>query len=117
VSKERPVKLLPLFSAALAFAIASPASAIQVVGEPQGLQAQAFETTDGSREGTVQDVDLATQRLTVGGFRYVFPAALVPVHGASALTLRKGSRIRFTVKKEGAQERITEIWVSAVSAH
>lgn len=111
------MKLLPFLIAALAGALAGPASAIQVAGEPRGLQARAFDTTDDSREGTVQEVDLKTHSLTVGGLRYLFPAALVPVHGASPLTLKKGSRIRFTVKKEGAQERITEIWASVVAAH
>jgi hypothetical protein len=113
VTKEHAVKLLPFLIAASLVAVAGPASAIQVVGEPKGLTARAFETTDDSREGVVQEVDLKTHSLIVGGQGYLFPAALVPVHGGSPLTLKQGSRIRFTVKKEGAQERITEIWVMA----
>jgi hypothetical protein len=97
-----------------------PAWAVKIAGEPPpGKAASTSRPAFAEPRGTIDRIDLGSNTIVVAGVAYLFAGASVIVHSSdpavngNPLKLRKGERIRFTVKKEAAatRERITEIWV------
>lgn len=101
----------------LALVMAQNAAAIQVVGEQSQAAAPSSQTASNEREGAIDKIDLSGRIMVVGGVRYLFSAATIPIHGASPLALGKNDRIRFKVLNESGTERIIEIWLITEAKH
>jgi hypothetical protein len=96
-----------------------PAWAVKIAAEPPpGKAASTSRPAFAEPRGTIDRIDLGSNTIVVDGVAYLAGASVIvhssdPTVNGNSLRLRKGERIRFTVKKEAAatRERITEIWV------
>lgn len=111
---------LSLIAAALAVLLwLPPAWAGMISSKRSPGQASGSGPAAVEAKGKIDRVDLASNTLVVDSVAYLFAGASVIVHSSdpavngNALKLRKGERIRFTVRKEAGatRGRITEIWV------
>ena len=116
---KKPVLSLVATSLAALLTL-QPAWAVKITGEPSpGKSASTSHPPFAQPRGTIDRIDVGSNTIVVDGVTYLFAGASVIVHSpdpavnGNPLKLRKGERIRFTVKKEAAstRERITELWV------
>lgn len=73
------------------------------------------------QSGVIGQIDLGSGTMEIGGVKYLYAPSMAHVYRkrgksvletVSPLSLRSDARIEFLTKKEGAKERITDIWLT-----
>lgn len=95
-----------------AFFVTTGVAHARAMGNDPGAAAAATF----SFSGTISAINLGTNTLTIDGKRYVFAASSIKLQNpkpgiSNATQLRPGMQIGFNVAREGAQLRITDVWL------
>ena len=71
--------------------------------------------------GVIGQIDMSSGTMEIGGVKYLYSPSMTrafrkrgnsPQESVNPLSLHTDARIEFLVKKEGAKERITDIWLT-----
>lgn len=99
--------------------IATPATARMAVESPTA-KGGAATAPQARKSGVIGRVDMGAGTMEIGGVKYLFAPSMTRVlrkSGSSTpemvnpLTLRADAQVEFLTQKEGALERITDIWL------
>lgn len=114
----------PLFWLGIVIALnfnAVPLALARMAIETPSAKGDGLAVPQGRKSGVIGQVDLGDGTMEVGGVKYLYSPSLTRVSHKNAkstqetlnpLSLRVGSQIEFLTKKEGAKERITDIWLT-----
>lgn len=104
---------------ALNFGVIAPPAAARVAMETPTAKGSGVAVAQTRKSGVIGDIDLGAGTMEVGGVKYLYTPSLTRIFRKSGLSspavnplsLRSESQVEFLTKKEGARERITDLWL------
>ena len=107
--------------ASLNFGVTVPPAAARMAIEAPAAKGGGVAVTQARKSGVIGYINLGAGTMEVGGVKYFYTPALARVYRRSGnppqdaavnpLNLRSGSQVEFLARKEGARERITDVWL------
>ena len=107
--------------ASLSFGVTVPPAAARMAIETPATKEGVVAVTQARKSGVIGHIDLGAGTMEVGGVKYFYTPSQARVYRRSGhppqdaavnpLNLRSGSQVEFLARKEGARERITDVWL------
>jgi len=105
---------------ALNFGVVAPSAIARMAIESPTAKDGGITAPQAHKTGKIGSIDLGGGSMEVGGVKYLYSPSLTRVSRKNVtsgetlnpLSLHANSHIEFLTKKEGAQERITDIWLT-----